>query len=282
MLKSMTAYVSAVHNHKDFLISCDIKSVNGKTLDINLKSNFLKANTELAIRNLISSRVHRGTLEISLNLESNQQTTFQLNKKLVKEIQKELNNSILDIKELSFSDLKDIPDIFLENKSPNISEKVIKDFFKKTLKELIDSKELEGKKIKKAFNERIIKINKQIVLLSQKIKNNNPKRKKNILKKLKLVCFDASDDSISNEIMSQIIRSDTSEEIDRLNFHISSLLDELKSKKAKGKKIDFILLEMLREINTTLAKVAFSEEKKHGLNVKILIEEMREQVCNVE
>ena len=261
MLKSMTAYVSALHNHKDFLISCDVKSVNGKSLDINLKSNFLKANTELAIRNLISSRVNRGTLEISLNLESNQQTTFQLNKKLVKEIQKELKNSILDIKELSFSDVKDIPDIFLENKSPNISEKVIKDFFKKTLKELIDSKELEGKKIKKAFN---------------------PKRKKNILKKLKLVSFDASDDSISNEIMNQIIRSDTSEEIDRLNFHISSLLDELKSKKAKGKKIDFILLEMLREINTTLAKVAFSDEKKHGLNVKILIEEMREQVCNVE
>ena len=62
----------------------------------------------------------------------------------------------------------------------------------------------------------------------------------------------------------------------------NSLLDELKSKKAKGKKIDFILLEMLREINTTLAKVAFSDEKKHGLNVKILIEEMREQVSNVE
>ena len=97
-----------------------------------------------------------------------------------------------------------------------------------------------------------------------------------------MVSFDASDDSISNEIMNQIIRSDTSEEIDRLNFHISSLLDELKSKKAKGKKIDFILLEMLREINTTLAKVAFSDEKKHGLNVKILIEEMREQVSNVE
>ena len=62
MLKSMTAYVSAVYNHKDFLISCDVKSINGKSLDINLKSNFLKANTELAIRNFISSRVHRLSL----------------------------------------------------------------------------------------------------------------------------------------------------------------------------------------------------------------------------
>ena len=105
---------------------------------------------------------------------------------------------------------------------------------------------------------------------------------KNILNKLNSASLNASEESISNEVVNQIIKSYISEEIDRLDFHRSSLLEEIESKKAKGKKIDFILLEMLREINTTLAKVAFSDEKKHGLNVKILIEEMREQVSNVE
>ena len=60
------------------------------------------------------------------------------------------------------------------------------------------------------------------------------------------------------------------------------MLEELGSKKAKGKKIDFILLEMLREVNTILAKVTFSKEKKYALDMKIYIEEMREQVSNVE
>ena len=60
------------------------------------------------------------------------------------------------------------------------------------------------------------------------------------------------------------------------------MLEELVSKKAKGKKIDFILLEMLREVNTILAKVTFSKEKKYALDIKIHIEEMREQVSNVE
>ena len=97
-----------------------------------------------------------------------------------------------------------------------------------------------------------------------------------------IVKFVVSDESISNEVVNQIIKSDISEEIDRLEFHKSSLLEELGSKKAKGKKIDFILLEMLREVNTILAKVTFTKEKKYALDIKINIEEMREQVSNVE
>ena len=105
---------------------------------------------------------------------------------------------------------------------------------------------------------------------------------KSILNKLNLSSFVVSDESISNEVVNQIIKSDISEEIDRLRFHKSSLLAELESKKAKGKKIDFILLEMLREVNTILAKVTFSKEKEYALDIKIYIEEMREQVSNVE
>ena len=63
---------------------------------------------------------------------------------------------------------------------------------------------------------------------------------------------------------------------------LNALADELNSKNARGKKIDFILLEMLREANTIMAKTTFSSEKKYGLIIKILIEEMREQVGNVE
>ena len=102
------------------------------------------------------------------------------------------------------------------------------------------------------------------------------------MSKLNSISVNAMDDSISHEAVNQIIKSDISEEIDRLNFHKSSLSEELGSKKAKEKSIDFMLLEMLREVNTILAKVTFSKEKKYALNVKIYIEEMREQVSNVE
>ena len=141
---------------------------------------------------------------------------------------------------------------------------------------------MKGKKIKKTFTNRIKKIHKSLISLTNELAKNSHKRKKNILNKLNLSSFVVSDESISNEVVNQIIKSDISEEIDRLEFHKSSLLEELESKKAKGKKIDFILLEMLREVNTILAKVTFSKEKKYALDIKIYIEEMREQVSNVE
>ena len=282
MLRSMTAYVSTNHNHKGYLISCDIKSVNGKSLDINFKSNFILPGVELVIRDLVSKKVHRGNLEINFYAETIGQPSFVLNKKLIKEIKEELNKSDLDIKNLNFSDIKDIPDIFIDKKKSAFSENIIKKVFEETLMVLIQNKEIEGNKIKKTFTNRIKKIHKNITSLTNEVANNKHKREKNILNKLNSSSFVVSDESISNEVVNQIIKSDISEEIDRLEFHKSSLLKELESKKAKGKKIDFILLEMLREVNTILAKVIFSKEKKYALDIKIYIEEMREQTSNVE
>ena len=282
MLRSMTAYVSTNHNHKGYSISCDIKSVNGKSLDINFKSNFILPEVELSLRDLVSKKVHRGNLEINFNLETIGQPSFVLNKKLIKEIKEELNKSDLDIKNLNFSDIKDIPDIFIDKKKSAFPENIIKKVFKGTLIALNENKEIEGHKIKKTFTTRIKKIHKNLISLANEVIKNKHKRKKNILNKLNPYNLEVSDESISNEVVNQIIKSDISEEIDRLEFHKSSLLEELGSKKAKGKKIDFILLEMLREVNTILAKVTFSKEKKYALDIKIYIEEMREQVSNVE
>ncbi len=281
MLRSMTAYVSTNHNYKGCSISCDIKSVNGKSLDINFKSNFILPEVELSLRDLVSKKVHRGNLEINFNVETIGQPSFVLNKKLIKEIKEELNKSDLDIKNLNFSDIKDIPDIFIDKKKSSFPENIIKKVFKGVLTALIENKKIEGYKIKKTFSDRIKKIHKNLIFLANEVAKNKHKRKKNILKKLPSSLV-VSDESISNEVVNQIIKSDISEEIDRLEFHKSSLLEELGSKKAKGKKIDFILLEMLREVNTILAKVTFSKEKKYALDMKIYIEEMREQVSNVE
>lgn len=278
----MTAYASNNYSRNGYRISIDLKSVNGKSLEVSLKSNFLKPSTDLSLRDIISRSIRRGTLEISINIESVSKPTFVINKKLAKEIKTEIKKSALDIKNISFSDIKDIPGIFMDTKSSAISENITKDLFKRTLEDLILSKEAEGKKIKSTFNSRINKINRSLASLTKQSDKNKNKRKKNIYTKLKVMDFDATNESISNEVVNQIIKSDISEEIDRLNFHITSLADELNSKNARGKKIDFILLEMLREANTIMAKTTFSSEKKYGLIIKILIEEMREQVGNVE
>ena len=184
MLRSMTAYVSTNHIYKGYSISCDIKSVNGKYLDINFKSNFTLPEVELVIRELISKKIQRGNLEINFNAETIAQSSFTLNKKLIKEIKEELNKSDLDIKNLNFSDIKDIPDIFMDKKKSAFSGNIIKKVFKEALKALIENKEIEGQKIKKTFTDRIKRIHKNLISLANEVEKNKLKRKKNILNKL--------------------------------------------------------------------------------------------------
>ena len=208
MLKSMTAYVSVSHIHKGCSVSCDIKSVNGKSLDINFKSNFILPKLELAIRELISKKVHRGNIEINFNAETIAQPSFVLNEKLIKEIKEELNKSDLDIKNLSFSDIKDIPDIFIDKKKSAVSENIVKKVFKEALLALIENNEIEGEKIKKTFTHRIKRIHKNLISLAKVVEKNNLKRNKNILNKLNSASLSASEESISNEEVNQIIKSD--------------------------------------------------------------------------
>ena len=196
MLRSMTAYVSTNYNHKGCLISCDIKSVNGKSLDINFKSNFILPEVELFLRDLVSKKVHRGNLEINFNVETIGQPSFVLNKKLIKEIKEELNKSDLDIKNLNFSDIKDIPNIFIDKKKSAYSENIIKKVFKKALIALIENKEIEGHKIKKTFSERIKKTHKTLISLANEVAKNKQKREKNILNKINPTSFVVSDESI--------------------------------------------------------------------------------------
>ncbi len=206
MLRSMTAYVSTNYNHKGCLISCDIKSVNGKSLDINVKSNSILPEVELLLRDLVSKKVHRGNLEINFNVETIGQPSFVLNKKLIKEIKEELNKSDLDIKNLNFSDIKDIPDIFIDKKKSAFPENIIKKVFKGALIALNENKEIEGHKIKKTFTTRIKKIHKNLISLANEVIKNKHKRKKNILNKLNPSNLEVSDESISNEVVNQIIK----------------------------------------------------------------------------
>ena len=136
-----------------------------QSLDINFKSNFILPEVELSLRDLVSKKVRRGNLEINFNVESTGQPSFVLNKKLIKEIKEELNKSDLDMKNLNFSDIKDIPDIFMDKKKSSFPENIIKKVFKGVLIALIENKQIEGYKIKKTFSDRIKKIHKNLTSL---------------------------------------------------------------------------------------------------------------------
>ena len=101
-------------------------------------------------------------------------------------------------------------------------------------------------------------------------------------KRIKDLLENFDNQKVDQEIVNLAMKADVAEEIERINFHIQSLKKEITINSSSGKKIDFILQELFRESNTLTVKLDDNKAKNLALDIKILIEEMREQIQNVE
>ena len=117
--------------------------------------------------------------------------------------------------------------------------------------------------------------------LRKMIPSINKQRKKNVKERLNYF-LDNPSEEIEKEIALQIMKQDVSEELDRIGFHIKEINKILKSNGSHGKKIDFMLQELFREANTLSVKLDNSKAKKLAINLKILVEELREQTQNIQ
>ena len=184
--------------------------------------------------------------------------------------------------DLNFSDIKDVSGIFNIETSHSINKKLIKNNFNTALKEFINSRFKEGKKIENVLSKKtkgIEKIARSIQNMEKKTLN---KRIKNYKNKIKNLIEDFDETRLEQEVAMLALKHDISEELDRIFFHTKTINEELTKKISSGKKIDFILQELFRESNTLTVKIDDSKLKNYALDMKLLIEEMREQTQNVE
>ena len=285
MLRSMTAFISDVFSLSETSkypsadITYEIKGLNNKFLDISFKSNFLDSQSEMFIRKQVQKVIRRGSIEVKVNMNTTSDNVFVIDTKKVQEIQNAVNKSSLS-KLLTFGQIKDLPGIVNEKPSRTLSKKDLNHQFKATLSQFIQLKSEEGSKIQKIFNKKLQQIQKLLNKMESGLKADLQKRRKLHLDKMKSLKVDLTADEL--KLLNYVAKIDIAEEIERMAFHLSQLKKDFTQEISNGKKIDFVILEMLREINTILAKVSSVTLKELGLSIKILIEEMREQVQNVE
>ena len=151
----------------------------------------------------------------------------------------------------------------------------------KAIDDLRHSRLSEGNKILKVLNIKIKNILSIETSLRKMIPSINRQRKKNVKERLNDFLENPSEE-IEKEIALQIMKQDVSEELDRIGFHVKEINKILKSNGPHGKKIDFMLQELFREANTLSVKLDNSKAKKLAINLKILVEELREQSQNIQ
>ena len=281
MINSMTGFGSAELNDGDINISCEIKSVNHKFLDLNLKGYELSPKLDKKVRNTFNKSIKRGSVDIKFKLTNAFTYDYQINIQSLNKFKKKLNENGFH-NDISISELKDIPGVLSSKAKSIVKEKMVFDVFKTALDNFLHDKQKEGMKINKIFTAKIKKLQNIHSSIIKLVKISSKTRKEKIKDKILNLVKDIELKRVDEEIAIMAMKYDVAEELERIKFHTGSILQTINKSGPNGKKIDFILQELFRESNTLLVKIDDSEIKSKALSMKVLIEEMREQTQNIE
>ena len=278
----MTGFGLSSFIDKKSEIYIEIKGVNHKFLEATIKPNDLNNELEEYIRKLVSKKIVRGRVDIRIKTKTVSSTNYSIDSKLLKKFKKSLEDGLKFKGDIHFRDIKDVPGIFKLDADKDVNNNLIKKVFNDAIKEFLASRNIEGKKIKEVLLKKL----KQIKSANTKIKKQNISNLKKRSKLYKAKALDLMENldegRLEQEIAILALKHDVNEEIDRIFFHLESLQKELNKKLCSGKKIDFILQELFREANTLSVKLDDPNLKNNAIDMKLFIEEMREQAQNVE
>tara|TARA_Y100001936_G_scaffold4241_1_gene3882 strand:- start:201 stop:1037 length:837 start_codon:yes stop_codon:yes gene_type:complete len=278
----MTGFGQSRHVDKDTEVLVELKSLNHRFLEVNLKSSEIQSEDEEYFKKTISKKLKRGKIDIHIKANTSSNGKLQINSELLAEFKKAIKNESLISNELTIQDIKDIPGILKINKSSKIKLTTLKKVFNKAFANFLESRIEEGRKIHKILINKINIIQLKQIKVSKLCEKDLDKKIKIYKKRVKDILGKYDENRLDQEITHLAMKADVSEELERIDFHLQSIKKELNNKNSSGKKIDFILQELFRESNTLTVKLDEPETKNIALDIKVLAEEMREQIQNIE
>lgn len=271
----------------------EVKSVNGKALDIKTKLPAAYDDLSFEFKRVAAQHLQRGSVSIYLEIKSKEkEVRLQVNDALLTAF---LNKAVEiyrgntdEIAKPRSSDLLMMPGVVesvssSEEDEALLRKKLLEDF-EKLCRKLQDDRRVEGAKIKEALSAILGKIS-MIADKIEKIAEEQPaKIKEKLEKQIKqwVNPADVSEDRLAQEVVFYITRADIREEVDRLKAHVKTAEQLLNSSEAVGRRLDFLCQELNREANTTCSKSSDAALTTLGMELKALIEQFREQVQNIE
>ena len=286
MIKSMTGYASEsfIINSTKFIV--EIKSVNSKILDLNIRfPHFLKA-YENDLRKEISNKLQRGKIELNVNSEIGANTDeISINKEIITNyIQqlKDLNDINSDEKEYLKMAMR-LPNAY-SSKSIELNNTEINNIIDKisiATKNLNDYRAKEGSEMEKDFRNKISVIKELLGNIEKIEKDRISKKRTKLLDEFKRIELEIDNNRLEQEMIYYIEKYDINEEIIRLKSNILIFEDALHSNEPVGKKLGFICQEIGREINTIGSKANDANLQKLVIEMKDSLEKIKENILNI-
>lgn len=275
----------------------EIKAVNSRFLEINMKGNYVSPELENYVKKLIKEKVQRGKLYVSLSFapaENGQDTNVTIDRNLLQSYMIALNEirhmDGIKNNKVTISDLLSLPDSFLHVSTKPMPDSELQPLLEEALimalNQLDDMRVKEGSNLASDLQKRIeFLYGKLDVLKSMQDKvvdDYKTRLQERIIDMLKKVDADIDESRLLQEVAIYSEKTDFTEELVRLESHLKQFSDTFNHKEPVGRRLDFLLQEMNREINTTASKANDIKVIDCVIIVKTELEKMREQVQNIE
>ncbi|MDB2384299.1 YicC family protein [Endozoicomonas sp.] len=288
MTSSMTAFARVQIQKEWGSLVWEIRSVNHRYLEPHFRLPEQLRDIEPAIRGIIRGSLGRGKIECSLKLQlSDAEQSLSLNRPVLEEVKSalaEIDTFFPHTQRVNPVDILKWPGIQVTEEaslSP-VREAAIKGF-EKAISQLSDMRQREGAELHNFIRIRLSDISDQVKILRTALPDILNSQRQKLLNRLEDIKQELDPNRLEQEMVVLAQKLDVEEELDRLDTHIFEVARTLSSKtKAVGRRLDFLMQELNREANTLSSKSIDVNLTQAAVNIKVLIEQMREQVQNIQ
>ncbi|KGD79685.1 hypothetical protein HA49_01550 [Tatumella morbirosei] len=287
MIRSMTAYARREVKGDWGSASWELRSVNQRYLETYMRLPEQFRSLEPMIRERIRHRLTRGKIECALRFDASQgaQSELILNEALAKQLIQSANWVKLQADEGSINpvDILRWPGVMAaaEQDLDSINQQLMA-ALELALDDFITARETEGQALQTMIEQRLEGVSEQVVKVRAHMPEVMQWQRERLIAKLEEAEIQLENNRLEQELVMMAQRIDVAEELDRLEAHVKETYNILKKKEAVGRRLDFMMQEFNRESNTLGSKSINADITASAIELKVLIEQMREQIQNIE
>ena len=266
-------------------LSVEIRALNNRYLDLNIRLDDDLKYLEAKIKSMLSDTIKRGKVECRITKSLNHQSKLSYSDDQIKDALKIMKRVALLSRQEFSATPHEIINFINSNQKPkniNINEKVFFTALSNVLKNFNKDRAREGKNLSSILKQNVNAINAHVKNVRKFYKDDAKDHQQKLIKKLSDINSEIDQQRLQQEVVYFLQKSDIEEELSRILSHNKEIIDLLKNKDPVGKKLDFMMQELNREANTLGSKSISTRISSLAVDIKVLIEQMREQIQNIE
>ena len=287
MPRSMTAFARNTVDFSWGSVSCELRSVNHRFLETGFRLPETMREVEMQLREIARKKLTRGKVDIALQVAfNNNDAAVSADMVLAKryiDIAEQMANELQNPAPISPLEIMRWPGILKDQdvESQSLHKAAIQTF-SETVDQLLEGRQREGDKLAEMIEHRLSGIETQVAIVRENLPAILEHQRTRLNEKLESLRGQVDEDRLEQEMVIISNRADVDEELDRLEAHISEIRRVLNSKESIGRRLDFLMQELNREANTLGSKSIAGVTTQASVELKVLIEQMREQIQNIE